>query len=37
MDAEKELEQIFGHKVDLVEKGTIRNPFRANTSCNTTR
>jgi hypothetical protein len=28
MDAERELEQIFGRKVDLVEKGTIRNPFR---------
>jgi predicted nucleotidyltransferase len=28
MDAEKELAQIFGRKVDLVEKGTIRNPFR---------
>ena len=23
-----ELENIFGRKVDLVEKGTIRNPFR---------
>ncbi len=28
IDAERELEQIFGRKVDLVEKGTIRNPFR---------
>ena len=28
MDAEKELEQIFGRRVDLVEKATIRNPFR---------
>ena len=28
IDAEEELEQIFGRKVDLVEKGTIRNPFR---------
>ena len=28
MDAEEELEQILGRKVDLVEKRTIRNPFR---------
>jgi len=28
MHAEEELEQIFGRKVDLVEKKTIRNPFR---------
>jgi predicted nucleotidyltransferase len=28
MDAEEELARIFGRKVDLVEKHTIRNPFR---------
>jgi predicted nucleotidyltransferase len=28
MHAEEELEHIFGRKVDLVEKKTIRNPFR---------
>jgi uncharacterized protein len=28
MRAEKELEQILGRKVDLVEKKAIRNPFR---------
>ena len=28
MHAEEELEQLFGRKVDLVEKEAIRNPFR---------
>lgn len=28
MKAEEELEQIFGREVDLVEKKTIKNPFR---------
>jgi len=28
MKAEEELERIFGRKVDLVEKKTLRNPFR---------
>lgn len=28
MRAEEELGQIFGRKVDLVEKKTVRNPFR---------
>jgi predicted nucleotidyltransferase len=28
MRAEEELEHMFGRKVDLVEKNTIRNPFR---------
>ncbi len=28
MHAEEELQQLFGRKVDLVEKKAIRNPFR---------
>jgi predicted nucleotidyltransferase len=28
MHAEEELKQLFGRKVDLVEKKAIRNPFR---------
>lgn len=28
MKAEEELKDILGHKVDLVEKSAIRNPFR---------
>jgi predicted nucleotidyltransferase len=28
VDMKDELKAIFGRKVDLVEKGTIRNPFR---------
>lgn len=28
MEAEEQLEQIFGREVDLVEKKAIRNPFR---------
>ena len=28
MKAQEELEQIFGRKVDLVERKAIRNPFR---------
>jgi uncharacterized protein len=28
MSAEEKLKQIFGRKVDLVEKEAIRNPFR---------
>jgi predicted nucleotidyltransferase len=28
MRAERELEQIFGREVDLVEKKAVRNPFR---------
>ncbi len=28
MHAEEELQQLFGRKVDLVEKETLRNPFR---------
>ncbi len=28
ISAEEELKQIFGRKVDLVEKKAIRNPFR---------
>jgi len=28
MHAEEELEQILGREVDLVEKSTVRNPFR---------
>lgn len=28
MEAEEELERIFGREVDLVEKKAIRNPFR---------
>lgn len=30
MAAEEELKQVFGRKVDLVEKSAIRNPFRRN-------
>jgi len=28
VDITEELEQLFGRKVDLVEKGGLRNPFR---------
>lgn len=28
IEMERELEAMFGHKVDLVERGGLRNPFR---------
>jgi uncharacterized protein len=27
-DIQDELQRIFGHRVDVIEKGRIRNPFR---------